>query len=210
MLAPAPEHDHAHHHGTGLPWLDIIVGLSAIFISVVSLIVSIEHGRTMEKMVTQNEKMVTANTLPFLTQADGMLDPETRKPAFRLTVRNGGVGPAIIDWFQFRYKDKAYGDLPSLLRACCATALPPPGHTGGIVYSNLSGTLMPARDTVDFIFFLPQADPALQASFQKARDDMSFSACYCSVLNECWQTDFKSSRPQSVSECHSPPRDQIW
>lgn len=158
MLAPAPDHDHAHHHGTGLPWLDIIVGLSAIFISVVSLVVSIEHGRTMEKMVTQNEKMVTANTLPFLTQSDSSLDLETRKPAFRMTVRNGGVGPAIIDWFQFRYKDKPYGDLPSLLRACCSSALAP-GHTAGVVYSNLSGTLLPARDTVDVIFFLPEANP---------------------------------------------------
>jgi hypothetical protein len=39
---------------------------SAIFISIVSLIVSIHHGRTMEKLVAANEKQVEASTLPIL------------------------------------------------------------------------------------------------------------------------------------------------
>lgn len=43
------EHGHGHGHKTGVPWLDIIVAVSAVFISVVSLVVSIAHGRTMER-----------------------------------------------------------------------------------------------------------------------------------------------------------------
>jgi hypothetical protein len=59
-LPAESEHGHTHGHKTGIPWFDVAVGASAMFISVVSLVVSIEHGRTMEKMVQQNEKMVAA------------------------------------------------------------------------------------------------------------------------------------------------------
>ena len=46
-------HGH-HHHGTGIKWLDVILASSAILISVVSLIVSVNHGRTMERLVEEN------------------------------------------------------------------------------------------------------------------------------------------------------------
>ena len=55
------EESHAHGPRTGLPWLDLILAGSAIFISVLSLIISIHHGRTMEKLVAANEKQVKAS-----------------------------------------------------------------------------------------------------------------------------------------------------
>ena len=58
-----PEH-HAHHHHTGLPWLDLVLAGSAMLVSVVSLFVSIEHGRTMERLVETNARQVRASTLP--------------------------------------------------------------------------------------------------------------------------------------------------
>lgn len=66
------EHEsHSHARHTGLPWLDLILAGSAIFISIVSLIVSIHHGRTMEKLVASNEKQVEASTLPHPPLRDG-------------------------------------------------------------------------------------------------------------------------------------------
>ncbi len=62
-MIPESEHGHHHHHGTGVKWLDLIVAVSAIFMSVVSLVVSIKHGKTMEEMVNENQKMVAANTI---------------------------------------------------------------------------------------------------------------------------------------------------
>src|SRR4051812_27806085 len=45
------EHEgHSHGHHTGVRWLDLILAGSAIFISVVSLVISIHHGRTMEQL----------------------------------------------------------------------------------------------------------------------------------------------------------------
>lgn len=86
------EHDsHSHARHTGLPWLDLILAGSAIFISVVSLIVSIHHGHTMEKLVAANEKQVEASTLPILRFSTGnMLENEN---AIHF---DGGTGPAVI------------------------------------------------------------------------------------------------------------------
>lgn len=210
MVTPGPEHEHAHHHGTGVKWLDIIVGLSAMFISVVSLVVSIQHGRTMEKMVEQNEKMVTANTLPYLVTYGGQVDPATKQHGLHLTVKNGGVGPAIVEWFEVKYKGKAYGDLGGLLHACCEAELPKDGSASGVMYSNVSGTVLPARETVDYLIFEPGALVPLQQSVDKARKDMEVSACFCSVLHECWETDFSGTQAKVVEKCEAKKKEEVW
>jgi hypothetical protein len=210
-MAFEPGHDHAHHggHGTGVKWLDIIVGLSAVLISVVSLVVSFQHGQTMEKMVDQNERMVAANTLPFLTVDDTQLDARTNQPRFSLVLNNGGVGPAVIDRFQLRYKGVAYHELGALLRACCAEALSPKGPSAAI-YSNISGSILPPRETREPIVIVPNGDMRLYNAFLKARPDISYDACYCSVLDECWRTDFSPGRPSRVKDCRVPAGAKLW
>lgn len=97
------EHEsHSHAHHTGLRWIDIILAGSAIFISIVSLIVSIHHGRTMEKLVAANEKQVQASTLPILRFTTGNVLENSNTIYFDL--RNGGTGPAIIEWLRVKWK----------------------------------------------------------------------------------------------------------
>ncbi len=50
---------HAHAHKTGHRWVDMAIAISAITISVISLFVAIEHGKT-------EEKLVAANSWPFV------------------------------------------------------------------------------------------------------------------------------------------------
>ena len=204
------DHGHGHGHGTGVRWLDLVVGVSAFFISIVSLVVSIEHGRTMEKMVEQNEKLVAASTMPFLAVSGSQLDPVTQKPFLRIELKNGGVGPAVVDWFEIRYKGAPMGSSAELLKACCFAALPRDGHTKGVIYSNVSQSIMPARDSV----FLLQLDPEsagkdLYVALDAARKDLAMKACYCSVLDECWLSDF-DGRPKKVQECKAPAGTKSW
>jgi hypothetical protein len=181
---------------------------------VLSLVVSIEHGRTMAKMVDQNQKLVVASTLPLLHGGWGMLDPVTDKPLARLILSNDGVGPAIIDSFEIRYKGVAQTP-DTILSACCAQALgkdgDKSGFSSGFSYSNISGSILPARDSRELIVIRPHgSDDKLLSAFFKAREDMSFRACYCSVLEECWETDFDQKRPQPVKACEVTTRDKVW
>jgi hypothetical protein len=168
----------------------------------------------MEKMVDQNQKLVVASTLPLLTIAGVEFDA-SGKPVFREVISNSGVGPAIIDRFEVRYTGVAYTDEDALLRACCATAslkAKKGGHTQ-ILYSNVSGLVLPARGEIIPISIKPdKADLDLFNTFNHVRDidDITFRACYCSVLNECWETNFDHKRPQPVKECKVSPNEKLW
>src|SRR5690242_21820846 len=96
------EHEsHSHAHTTGLPWLDLTLAGSAIFISIVSVIISIHHGHTMEKLVAANEKQVKASTLPILRFTNGNMQENERVIHFDL--RNGGTGPAVVEWLRLKW-----------------------------------------------------------------------------------------------------------
>jgi hypothetical protein len=207
-LMPAPEHGHGHEHRTGIPWLDAVIAASVVFISLISLVVSIEHGRSMERMVDQNQKLVVASTLPLLSVAWWDLDPVTYKPLERLNLRNDGVGPAIIERFEIRYKGVAQTS-DTILKACCARDMGKGRYQS--FFGNISGTVLPARDARNVITIKPLgSDDKLLQGFDKVKEDISFRACYCSVLEECWETNFDQKRPQPVKECKVSPGDKLW
>jgi hypothetical protein len=217
-MIPVLDHGHAPHgHGSGIPWLDIIVSVSAIFISVVSLVVSIEHGRTMEKMVDQNQKMVEANTLPLLTMDTTLTnDPSHPENAqLKMELRNSGIGPAMIDWFELSYKGKSYGSDSSmqgvgeLLKECCGSALPKSGAILPSRISGVTGRVLPARDSI-LVFGIAPKTPGMLAALMDAEEDVKKRACYCSVLDECWETNFDHKRPLPVKECKVSPDEKLW
>jgi hypothetical protein len=165
-------------------------------------------------MVEQNQKLVVASTMPMLTIFGREFD-DSGKPMIQETLSNSGVGPAIIDKFEIRYKGVVYTNHEALLRACCATALLKAnkgGHTK-VYYSNVSGFILPARQDFYPITIKPDKDGQdLYNAFNQVRDgdDLTFRACYCSVLNECWETNFDRKRPQPVKECKVSPDEKLW
>jgi hypothetical protein len=214
-LMPEVEHAHgAHGHESGIRWLDVIVTVSVVFISLLSLVVSIEHGKSMEKMVDQNQKLVVASTLPILSIFWRELD-DAGRPMLQETISNGGVGPAIIEKFEIRYKGVAYDNHRALLRACCAASYLKAQKNGPpkVYYSNISGFILPARQDLYPITIKPDKNALdLYSDFRNVKDsdDITYHACYCSVLNECWETDFDRKRPQPVKECKVSPDDKLW
>jgi len=210
-FAPDEDHSHAHGHGTGVKWLDIMVGVSAMFISVVSLVVSIQHGKTMEEMVNQNERMVEANTLPMLQIFHSASDTQAPSSRYTLNLKNTGVGPAIIDWFDVRYKNQSYGDPTAFLHACCMDPAAAHVHLpDGVFFSNVSGTVIPARETIKLFEATDKAPPELIARLDQVRTEIDIHACYCSVLEHCWMTDFGGERPHRVEVCKVPKDVNPW
>ena len=202
------EHEgHSHGHRTGIPWLDLILAGSAIFISVVSLIVSIHHGRTMEQLVAANEKQVKASTLPILRYGTGNV--YENKNMVRFNLMNGGTGPAIIEWFRLKWNGQPATGAQDLLERCCGGGKPVKVRS---TWNDIaSGTTLPARDSrIVFGVHAESADPALyQFLDREARHKVEAEACYCSVLDECWLTDFKD-QPREVKSCERIPENQRW
>lgn len=200
------EHEsHSHVRHTGLPWLDLILAGSAIFISIVSLIISIHHGRTMEKLVATNEKQVAASTLPILRFGTGNMLENVNVVHFDLS--NGGTGPAIIEWLRIKWDGQPTNGPRDLFDRCCRTqsqAVP--------VWLNIaSGQTLPAGHSQDIFQLRPASvDPALYRLLDtEARFKIAAEGCYCSVLDQCWITDF-NSRPRTVKACEPIPDNQRW
>lgn len=191
---------HAHAHGAGHSKLDLIIALSAIFISAVSLFVAIEHGKT-------ERDLVAANSWPFLRAIISNAYGPQGDAAIGFS--NGGVGPAKVKSLEVFYDGIAVSSDIDLLRRCCglrneslASQLPK-----GIVYSVADETVIrPGEENTVLLVHRLKSAPDVPDRLIAALGRISFRACYCSVLDECWRSDLRSTRTEPVKACPAPQR----
>lgn len=179
-----PEQPHHHgHHKTGLNWLDLAIALSAILISLTSLIITIVHSRALERMADANTKLVQANSWPFVSYYTG-----DDKDSVYAGFVNEGVGPAKIETVELKWKGVAYRNAFDFLAACC-------GYKYDLHRDDYDiGSVQVLRAGDHKVLFGLMKSPDNQDArdrLDKARisPDMSLSVCYCSVFDECWKTD---------------------
>jgi hypothetical protein len=214
MTPEAPEHHHASH--TGHRWLDLVLGVSAMFVSVVSLIVAVAHGRTMERMADANARMVEANSWPFIEFETHNAD-EHGDADVRLVLVNEGVGPARIETFELWWNGKPMSSRGKLMQACCSTTPAESEQLKTAVTSVglASPRILRAGEHVDF-FEMPRStgNSDVWAKFNIERGKIAARVCYCSVFDECWvhsagtglprQGQNKVTHPDRVDSCPTP------
>ena len=79
------------------------------------------------------------------------------------------------------------------------------------ITNRVGGLTLPAGQSTPPLT-VPEAgtDRAVFAALDQRRYAVSAKACYCSVLDECWVTDFTRVRPVRVKECPAPDPASIW
>lgn len=212
MESPEAPHHHASH--TGHRWLDIILGLSAMFVSVITLVIAIGHGHTMERMAEANMRMVEANSWPFVDFSTHNIG-DKGTPQVRLVLTNEGIGPARVETFELWWREKSMSSPQELLKACCT---PDPGHqprNPAFSIGLASPRILRAGEHVDFLALdlTPEARDLFD-KFNSERDSITTRVCYCSVFDECWikeggdgllqKDQTKLIHPQSVKSCPAP------
>lgn len=192
-VRPAPKR-------TGFRHFDVIVSITAIFISAVSLYVAIEHGRT-------ERQLVAANVWPFLREIRSNSSGANGDIAIGLM--NVGVGPAKVRSFEVFYRGNPVSSGLDLLRKCCGLPADPAGVKAklprGFFYSSAdNNVLRPGEpDPVLKVYRIPTAAD-IPNRFSAALGELSFRACYCSVLDQCWRSNLQSIRVETVKECPAP------
>jgi hypothetical protein len=196
----APEAPHAHPGHSGHRWLDIVLAVSAMFVSVISLFVAVEHGRTMERMAEANTRMVEANSWPFVEFDSHNVD-EHGNAKIRLVLTNQGIGPARIESFELWWNGQPVSSPRALLEACCE----PIKEAGILSIGNTAPNILRAGDHEDFFAVLP--GPGNVEFFKKLdaeRAKITARICYCSVFDECWVSSGLATRADRVSSCPVP------
>lgn len=202
------------HHRTGNPHLDLILPLSALFVSLVSILIAWHHSVIMSDLVHQNERLVEAESLPYLEIYTSDLARDGRTPELRLSVGNEGVGPARIAEVALLVDGKPVPDFNTLVDRCCA-----PGavqatasgakqfrgvRNGDVVMSKVRDRMIRPGESVDAIEW--PITPANVALVEKVKAALvspaaNLSICYCSVFDDCWTRSDEDRRPTPVKEC---------
>jgi len=194
-MGPGPDVEHHHHHHTGHRWLDITLGVSAVFISLMSLLLALQHGRAMEKMVE-----VSSWPYAIIGTSDERPDGS---PRFAIEVVNRGVGPARIVTVEVWYAGVAQTDPKSLLRAMLKIS--DPNREIHVLSSTVVDTVLPARDSVTVVE-AERLSPEDYLALSNESSKLHTRICFCSVFNECWVLERKGERfePEPVKVCPVP------
>lgn len=179
---------------TGHNWLDIIIGVAVIAISIASLWVAAGESRT-------QQRILAASVWPYLQYGTSNATPEG-KFQIDFIIENAGVGPARLKWFTMYYKGKPVSNARHLLMACCGVKLHQPTW---VFTSGQQGRVLGQHETVNFIH-MPndKNDPAVMKKLNVERNNVSVHACFCSVLDDCWMFDSDKENPTPVNECPKP------
>jgi hypothetical protein len=215
-MVDLPEAPHSHPPHTGHRRLDIVLGLCAMFVSVVSLVVAVEHGRTMERMADANTRMVDATSWPFVEFGDHNAD-EQGNADVRLVLTNDGIGPARIETFELWWDRKPMSWWGELLQACCMTTPAEIAEAKTVMISTAIAAprILRAGEHVDF--FTMARGPGntdLWSKLSNERLKITTRICYCSVFGQCWvqvsgrglvrEDPKKIINPDRVDSCITP------
>lgn len=181
----------------GIQWIDLLVAVAAIIISCASLTVTISEGRT-------QERLLQASTWPLVNLENSNQSGSER--AINFSLQNSGVGPARIAWLTIDYLGKPARNAMALLESCCGAGLPRSGVIP-LVSAPVSGYALGRDQTLTF-FELPQNARTLKLFniLDRLRFNLHFRACYCSVLEDCWLLDSRSTTPAPVRDCSGVPQ----
>jgi hypothetical protein len=196
---------HAEPRRTGHRLLDLSIAASAILISLTSLAIAIHHGRV-------QQDLVAANSWPFLTWTTSN-DFGDGRQTFALMLLNSGVGPAKLEKLVVRYDGKPVRGWVELLQACCGVPQdfkPSSFKDVGFVSGGSPKGIIRANQQVKLLRLARLPDrPEVWERFGASRLKLTFDACYCSILGECWESDLKSLDPRPVEQCEASPDDYL-
>jgi hypothetical protein len=207
-MDPPETHSHAHPARTGIRWLDASLALSAFAVSIISLVVAIHHGRTMQEMAAANARMVAASSWPFVQYGSGNLSADG-SPEISLGIANQGVGPARIETFALLYRDKPVKSTFELLNACCIrqeadreSVSDRSDFQSGTVTAPVAGRILAAHDELTFLKLRrTERNAAVWERLNVERAQVRVQICFCSVFDECWTSSRAGAKATRVNEC---------
>lgn len=183
--------------------LNLVIAVSAVLISAASF-----YAAYVQSVAAQRQ--VQAETWPYLQLDHGNYDDEERIRNLYVKIINAGVGPAKVKTVNLSYKGKAVDGFAQLYTACCMSEEEKENNRAEGVRNVITGNpppqiLVPNDDLLFFSSVETDENKNAWARLDAARFHIAGTACYCSLLDECFTTDFVSD-PVPVNAC-TPERE---
>lgn len=193
----------AEVHKTGHMLVDLIIAGTALFISLCSLGLAIHQGHAMDRLVE-------ATSTPVLEFQSGDLDPrqpDPQHPVLYFSAQNPGTGIARIEWFNIRLAGHDSDRWQAILklvrdRAVASGKVGAGIQLGAPVVSDLAPSYLKPESTQILLTWPRTQDNAPLFDLAKRwRGQFHLSACYCSIFDQCWVADSKTTWPRQVRSC---------
>lgn len=156
---------------------EMLVGVSAVFIGVCALIVSLYETRLMRQ-----EQRAAVLPIIELMRSHYVTGDDVARYRLTLQASNVGIGPARVLDFRVTVDGEPHATWGSAMQALVGT-----DQEIDYGQSTINGrTLPPDRDVVMFDLSDERYAPSILAEF----DRLDFEACYCSVFDECWTASY--------------------
>ena len=188
-------------------WFHVAVALSMLLSAGAALVSALKTSATMQALVDQNARLVKAGSTPILQHYSGNISKEGER-VLRIWVENVGTGPARVVWLDLRFQGKPMADVSELPRMAAAAAGQPMADDSEfpLVRSTIAGHVLAAGHERRLFEsrWKDMKDAASQGAYERVDQQLrsvSAEACYCSVFDECWQTDFGPTLPKPVASC---------
>ncbi len=181
--------------------LNFIIAMCAILISAASFYATYLQADAANKQVK-------AMTLPMLQYGHGNAMGDDEK-VINFSLKNAGIGPALIRSVEFSYRDQAYPNIFMLLHDCCQSVVSKfysqekqaAGNLPQFITSPVANTIIGGQDVHVFLKFKYAEDTSeLWQLLNDIRFEFGFKACYCSMLDQCYVVDEKAIQ-QEVKAC---------
>ncbi|AWF79840.1 hypothetical protein BTJ40_02855 [Microbulbifer sp. A4B17] len=188
--------------------LNLVIAVSAIMISLASFYATYLQARAANQQV----KIMT---MPVIQFSHENYDEESNRNLITFNFHNAGSGPAILKSVSFKYKNTEYSSTHAFLQACCQEEHKmmmgkynknlknhhPPLDEGFQSSSEINGVIIPAQSEYPF-YSLSRgtATSELWEKVDKERWNLSISACFCSPLGNCYESNSKKISME-VNQC---------
>lgn len=189
MSEQIPEVQQDKADNSGKINMEMLIAFCAVLISIASFYATFLQANAAEKQVT-------AMTLPLMNFMHGNVQDQTKASVISYTIANKGVGPAKVEAFLFTYKNKFYNDYRDYFSACCEAEwkqyLNEKKANGLLnlpllITNNVQQQIITSGEELHFIELTkhPVSEPLWQA-LDKVRNQTHVTACYCSLLDNCY------------------------
>ena len=171
--------------------LNFIIAVSAMLLSIASFYATYIQAKAADQQVK-------AMTYPLIQYSSGNYDKELKASIVNLNLSNHGVGPAIIKKVTFVYSDQLYYSAGEFLVACCEQELlnfkssdnyDETPIESQINTSFISNIVLPMNSKANILTLQKyDTNQALWNKINTERFKLKVSVCYCSLLDNCYQT----------------------
>ncbi|TDF39174.1 hypothetical protein EYS14_06510 [Alteromonadaceae bacterium M269] len=180
---------------------ELIISITAMVTAIVAVVVGMVQTQVMQDESLAEREHQKLSVTPSLWLSRNIWD-DGEKEYLSFTIKNQGLGPAVIEDFSVSYRGEKVSDWFELLSKISLDVHGSDLLNGRAFPANSQrvndGHIIPAEEMLKPVQI--NGDKDVLSLLVRGNEHITMSLCYCSFYEDCWQTQLHK-RPEPVESC---------